>query len=97
MGLYHAVDDMCPRCRMGRLQVAYTLLECTNCGKKFLRDEARITAREIAMQLADDLFTDGWGNKAQRLVMELASGKPGGGWCHAAVVDRLAKGLEQHF
>lgn len=58
----------------------------------------RSQIKKLAHQIADDLFTDGWGDKADRLVMftkktevETAISKPG--WCKEAVVDRIEERL----
>jgi hypothetical protein len=40
---------------------------------------------ELADKIADSLFTDGDGQKAERLVLELPNGRNGGGWCRDAV------------
>ena len=42
---------------------------------------------DIADDIADYLFTNGSGQKAKRLVLELDNGCDGGGWCKKAVVD----------
>lgn len=47
----------------------------------------------LAAEIADDLFTNGSGQKSTRLVMELPDGKDGGGWCHQALTSRVAKHL----
>lgn len=61
-------------------------------------------ARELAEQIAADLFVNGQGKEAVRLQLRIADwsdGVPGerdgGGWCRAAVVDRIAAKLESHF
>ena len=38
-------------------------------------------------QIAERLFTNGAGKKAQRLILELPGGSHGGGWCKQAVMD----------
>ena len=57
------------------------------------RELVKQLARHIATTIADDLFIDGTGRKAERLVIELRGGIEGGGWCHAAVVDRIERVL----
>lgn len=47
------------------------------------------TAGEIALLIARDLFRNGQGQVAIRLVLELKGGRDGGGWCRGAVVDRV--------
>ena len=42
-------------------------------------------ARRLARRIANDLFSDG-----ERLVIELPDKRMGGGWCRAAVIDRVA-------
>lgn len=44
---------------------------------------------DIAERIADDLFQNGQGEKVERLTLELENGRYGGGWCRAAVVDRV--------
>lgn len=57
--------------------------------------------REVAEQIADDLFTNGQGDEASRLVLvqnknpdDLSEDWPIGGWCKAAVVDRITRVLD---
>ena len=52
------------------------------------------TTREIDNQIAARLFVNGAGQKAQRLVLELADGRDGGGWSEPAVVDQVVSVLE---
>jgi len=51
--------------------------------------ETAALTRGVAEQIADDLFRNGSGQKAERLVLELSDGRNGGGWCRRAVVDRV--------
>lgn len=47
---------------------------------------------DLANRIADDLFRNGAGAEAARLVLELKDttyGEYGGGWCKQAVVDRI--------
>lgn len=53
-----------------------------------------MTAREMAEEIAGDLFTNGAGNEAQRLVLELPDKSSGDGWCKQAVVDVIARHLK---
>jgi len=69
---------------------------CPDCGIEFPMDAARVLRRQVAEQIAADLFTNGDGEKAQRLVSELSDGRDGGGWCESAVVDRVAMLLDKH-
>lgn len=46
-------------------------------------------AQEIADELTEHLFTNGFGEKAQRLVLELPGGGNGGGWGKRPVRDIL--------
>ena len=51
----------------------------------------------LARKIADDLFIDSCGNKADRLVMKSESGSANlGGWCHKAVVTRIKDLLERY-
>lgn len=49
--------------------------------------------KKLAKQIAKSLFTNGFGERAQRLVLELPEGKNGGGWAEVAVVDVIAEHL----
>jgi hypothetical protein len=51
--------------------------------------------RAIAEQIAAELFVNGSGEKARRLVLELEDGRNGGGWCKEAIVDRVADAIER--
>lgn len=52
------------------------------------------TPHQLAERIAEDLFTNGDGEKANRLVMETASPLKGSGWSKAAVIDRIAEALK---
>jgi len=54
-----------------------------------------MTNRQIAMEIADDLFTDGTGRKARRLVMEIVRNLDGSGWGKGAVIDRVEGVLDR--
>lgn len=43
--------------------------------------------RELATKIADALFTNGFQEKARRIVLEAADGRDLGGLCRGAVVD----------
>lgn len=43
----------------------------------------------LAERIADRLFTNGIGEKADRLVLELPGKRDGGGWCKEAVRDQI--------
>lgn len=47
--------------------------------------------RQLAQWIAADLFTNGNGDVAKRLVMELEDGREGGGWGIKPAVDRIEK------
>lgn len=49
--------------------------------------------RPLAEQIASDLFTNGEGNRAERLVMLSKDGHDLGGWCYASVVERVCEAL----
>jgi len=49
--------------------------------------------QKLAATIADDLFTNGSGDEAERLVLELTGGRDGGGWCKVAVVGRIERAL----
>jgi len=49
--------------------------------------------REIAAEIAKHLFTNGAGQRADRLVMELPGGGNGGGWAENCLADQIAKCL----
>ncbi len=51
--------------------------------------------RLIADQIARDLFTNGNGDFADRLVFELRDGGNGGGWAFGPMVNRIEKKLEE--
>lgn len=55
------------------------------------------TAEQIAMEIATDLFTNGGGEKADRLVMIQHSETDIGGWSQRAVEDRVADILRRHL
>lgn len=44
---------------------------------------------KLAKRIAEDLFHSGAGGTAKRLVLEMEDGKNAGGWCKAAVIDRI--------
>ena len=47
--------------------------------------------KQVAESIVDDLMTNGNGDKADRLVLELPDGRDGGGWSRSAAIDRVAK------
>lgn len=54
------------------------------------------SAREIAQAIADDLFVNGEGKQADRLVLWVdASERNLGGWAKVAVIDRIVKRLQE--
>lgn len=68
------------------------------------------TARELAQEIADDLFTNSRHEKAERLVLDLAPMncasyttmenhqiKSGGGWCYEAAVTAIEAKLAENL
>ena len=56
-----------------------------------------MTSEEIAvlaMKIVDDLFVNGQGKQASRLVLVTAEGRDLGGWCRQAAVDRITEVLK---
>lgn len=53
-------------------------------------------SKELAKQITDELFTNGIGERAKRLVLELEDGKDGGGWCKEAVEDVIERILKEN-
>lgn len=49
--------------------------------------------QELAEQIAKYLFTDGSGERAERLVLELKNGRKGGGWSEWAVTLAIKERL----
>lgn len=49
--------------------------------------------KALAERIARDLFTNGQGEHAERLVLIDANGRDLGGWCEQAVVDRIEGAL----
>lgn len=47
----------------------------------------------LAKKIAERLFTNGVGDIADRLVLELPGKRDGGGWCRKAAEDRIAEVL----
>jgi len=45
--------------------------------------------KEAAERLARELFTNGFGDKADRLELVLPNNRRVGGWCEEVVVDRI--------
>ena len=100
--------DTCPDCKATRLEFdagdhgcqecpGYSAsVFCPDCGICFPMDDARVLRRQVAETIAQDLFTNGNGDRAKRLVSELPDGRDGGGWCESAVVDRIAMMLDRH-
>ena len=52
------------------------------------------TARSFARRIARSLFTNGAGQRAERLMLELPGGKDGGAWSERAAVDHIARVLQ---
>ena len=53
--------------------------------------------QELSEQIAKHLFTDGSGERADRLVLELKNGHKGGGWSEWAVILEIKKRLVDFF
>jgi hypothetical protein len=49
--------------------------------------------RQLACKIAEDLFTNGAGKRAQRLVLEMPDLRNGGGWIESAVTSVIEKHL----
>lgn len=58
-----------------------------------MSDETLSILDRTARRIAHNLFTNGSGDHAKRLVMELSGDRGGGGWCEGAVVDQIRKAL----
>jgi hypothetical protein len=57
-----------------------------------------VIAKLLAEKITKDLFTDGTGDKARRLVMEReGENLKGSGWCEGAVRDKIEKYLMTLF
>ena len=52
-------------------------------------------SKALAAKIADELFTSRDGKRADRLVFELPSREPWGGWSHAAATHRIEKILQE--
>lgn len=50
-------------------------------------------ARALARRIVADLFTNGAGERAARLVLELPGGANGGGWSERGAAYRIARTL----
>lgn len=51
-------------------------------------------ARKLATETADELFTNGSGEHAKRLVLEGENKRDLGGWCEDVVVERLTRWIQ---
>lgn len=58
---------------------------------------SRGDARALARQIAERLFINGAGEKADRLMLVDEDDKDLGGWCEGAVVDQAASAIEEFF
>lgn len=52
--------------------------------------------QDLAEKIAEQLFMNGMGEEANRLVLELPGKRDGGGWCKQAVVDVIMSVLERN-
>jgi tryptophanyl-tRNA synthetase len=50
---------------------------------------------KLAQRITEYLFTNGAGQKATRLVLEMKDGTPSGGWCKEAVTDVVQRFLDE--
>jgi hypothetical protein len=67
--------------------------ECSTCGIGSRFPSGVSKAQELAKEIADELFTNGMGEVADRLVCEV-SGKDRGGYCREAVERIIAAKVE---
>ena len=61
--------------------------------KKACRSPSVGSTRAVAVSIADDLFVNGDGDEAIRLVLDIRMKKDGGGWCKEAVIDLIERKL----
>jgi hypothetical protein len=59
--------------------------------------DLRAQARKLAQQIVDDIFVNGQGDEAQRLVLTIdsPSKRDLGGWSKECLADRIARLLER--
>lgn len=55
---------------------------------------SRTDTERIASRIADDLLTNGAGERGDRLVITSSEGKDLGGWCWSAVRDRIRSAID---
>ncbi len=60
------------------------------------RKVGKMDTNKLAIKIADDLFQNGIGVKANRLVLELEDGSNGGGWSKKAAIDRIEMILKKN-
>lgn len=68
------------------------LSDAVRCSRELVAALLGDEASSLAKRIADDLFVNGMGQEAERLVLTV-DGPPTrdlGGWCKAAVVDRIS-------
>jgi hypothetical protein len=53
-----------------------------------------LNVEKIASDIVNDLFTNGAGQKAHRLVLELGNGQDGGGWAKRSVRNIIMRYIE---
>lgn len=99
--------DTCPTCRREKLEFMSeesgypdqpdipASAWCDGCGLDFPIDWEREHHRRMAVSIAHDLFTNGNGDHAGRLVLAMRDGSDGGGWCVEAVIERIATALDR--
>jgi hypothetical protein len=67
-------------------------------GREFLdvmMGERPTPPRQVAETIADELFVNGFGEQADRLVLLDDAGRNLGGWSKTAVVDRITACIER--
>lgn len=66
-----------------------------NAAAEFLEAKPRLHVQALAQRIADRLFTDGSGEKANRLVMSRSDGKLLGGWSKGPAADQIVNVLRE--
>lgn len=73
------------------LQAHYEEAHARACEQLFDDAFAAVLVPRLAEAIVEDLFRNGAGEEAERLVMLLQHGRDGGGWCRGAVRDRVTE------
>ena len=108
-----AHGDMCPECRNAKLKYDNGEVQsredrdqpatvfCPICGECFEIDYRRCNHRWAAEQIVEKLFTNGNGDKADRLQLRQKSGgileRDIGGYCKGAVLDLIAAEIDDRL